>query len=137
MFFVAGCSENGPPSTKTYSDDAKFIQLSKKIEFLEQYVNFRRTYKDLDFIISFHNNSGGLVPGPSDWDIRIVAQIPKAEIELWTNGLHSISLPNIDWMKNLPGSIDYSGISTWFKSDNRLVGVDEGNAVIVYVNASM
>ncbi len=137
LLFVTSCSENGPPSTETSSDNSKFIQLSGKIKFLEQYVAFRRTYKDLSFVISFHNNSGGLVPGPSDWDITILAQIPKTEIELWTKGLLPTSPQNKDWMKNLPGSIDYSGISTWFSSDNRLVGVDERNAVIVYRNTSM
>lgn len=101
-----GCSDNGPPFTETSIDDPKFIQLSDKIEFLEKYVTFRLTYKDLDFEIFFQNNSGGLVPGPSDWDIIIIAQIPKSEIELWTKGLLSMHQPKIDWMNNLPGSID-------------------------------
>ena len=105
--------------------------------FLEQYVKFRRTYEDLDFVISFKNNSGGLVPGPSDWDIRIVAHVPSADLAQWTKGLQPTASPDIDWLKVLPGRIDYSGVSAWFQSGSRLVGMDERNAIVVYRNRSM
>ena len=136
IIYVPGCSgTDRPPSTETAS--TKFSKLSEKVEFLEQYIKFQRTYEDLDFVISFQNNSGGLVPGPRDWDIRIVAQVPPAELAQWTKGLQPTSSPDIDWLGVLPGRIDYSGVSAWFQSGSRLVGVDEGNAIIVYRNRSM
>lgn len=137
MLVVAGCAESGPPSARASCDDLKFSQLSEKIKFLEQYIRFRRTYNELNFCILFQNNSGGLLSGPSDWDIQIVAKIPKSEIELWTKGLLPTTLPNADWVKEVPGSIDISGVSVWFKQDNRLVGVDNTNNVIVYRNTNM
>ncbi len=136
MICVPGCGGSGsPPTTETSS--TKFSTLSEKVVFLEQYVKFRRTYEDLDFVISFKNNSGGLVPGPSDWDIRIVAHVPSADLAQWTKGLQPTASPDIDWLKVLPGRIDYSGVSAWFQSGSRLVGMDERNAIVVYRNRSM
>jgi hypothetical protein len=138
VILMLGCSrDNGPPTVNISSDDAQFRQLSDKVDFLEQYVGFRRRYLALDFYIDYHNNSGGLVPGPSDWYIGVVAKIPQTEIAQWTKGLLPIKTPNIDWVDSLPGSIDRSGISTWYQSDYRLLGVDEKNAIIVYRNRTM
>jgi C4-dicarboxylate-specific signal transduction histidine kinase len=33
--------------------------------------------------------------------------------------------------------VDRSGISTWFNSDNRLVGVDEQKVILIYRNSSI
>lgn len=137
IILVASCSDSGPPTTETTSNDPQFTRLSDKIAFLEKYVNFKRTYNDLDFAIFYRNNSSWPVAGPSDWDITLIAKIPIEEIKLWTEGLEPIPSPKIDWIKNLPGSIDRSGISTWFKSDIRLVGVDERNGIIIYQNTNM
>ena len=133
MICTPGCNKtSGPASTETSS--TKFSTLSEKVEFLEQYVVFRRTYEDLDFVISYVNNSGGMVPAPADWDIRAVAQVPPAELAQWTKGMKPTSSPDIDWLSVLPDGIDHSGVSEWFQSGNRLVGVDRKNAIIVYRN---
>lgn len=132
---TGGGGSDGPPTTETSS--TKFSTLSEKVAFLEQYVTFRRTYEDLDFVIAFHNNSGGLVPGPSDWDIRIIARVPSTDLGQWTRGLHSTTAPDIKWLKALPRRLDYSGVSAWFQSGRLLVGVDEDNSIVVYRNRSM
>jgi hypothetical protein len=135
---VAGCGEaDGPQSTETSS--TKFSTLSEKVEFLEQYVKFRRTYEDMDFVIYYRNGSEGRLdtPAPSEWDIRIIAKVPSAELSQWTKGLSPTTSPEVDWLGDLPGRIDHSGVSVWFQSDRRLVGVDEDNAIIVYRNMAM
>lgn len=136
VLLLTSCSQSGPPSVRSSSADAGFVTLSDKVEFVEQYLSFRRTYEALDFVVFYQNNSSGLVLGPSDWNIQLVAKIPKAEIPRWTEGLNAVTAANTDWLEYLPGEIDYSGISAWYASDNRLVGVDKVNAVIVYKNSS-
>ncbi len=137
LLCVPGCDNSSGPKT-TQTSSANFNKLSDKVAYVEQYVNFRRTYKKLEFLIDFQNNSGGLVPGPDDltWDIRIVAKVPTAELAQWTKGLQPITSPDVEWLKVLPDNIDYSGVSTWFQSGGRLVGVDKDNAIIVYWNRS-
>jgi len=133
MVLLPGCGGSSGPAT-TDTSSTRFATLAEKIEFLERYVQFRRTYKDLDFEIDFRNGGSGRVPGPSEWDIQIVARVPSAEIPSWTQGLNPTDEPEIDWLDDLPGRIDRSGLSAWFGSGGRLVGVDEENAIVVYRN---
>lgn len=135
-FETANDKKDGPSSTNTLSSDKQFNSLLQKIEYLQQYVTFRRAYYELDFAIFFQNNSEGLVPGPSEWDIRLVASIPEADIKEWTKGLEPIESVALEteWIKELPGPIDRSGISAWFKKGSKVVGVDNANHIIVYRN---
>ena len=131
---MAGCGgpPSGPPSTQTSS--SQFTTITEKIAFLEKYVMFRRAYVNLDYQISYHNNSGGGVPGPSDWDIRIVAQVPAAELKLWTSGLKPAAAVSTNWLADVSTTIYYSGISSWFQSGHITVGVDKNKSVVVYRN---
>lgn len=133
--FVSGCGSSGGPAT-TATSSAKFSTLSEKVAFLEQYVNFRRSYEELEFMITYQNNSGGLVPGPSDWDMQIVARVPSVDLAEWSKGLARTSSAEIDWLRAFNGKIDHTGVSEWFKSGNVLVGVDKENAIVVYRDMS-
>ena len=133
---VLGCSgSDGPSSTDTSSD--KFSTLAEKTEFLQQYVTFRYNYRSLDFRIIYHNNSKGMVPGPSDWNICIVAEVQPADLVSWTSGLTQSANADSSWLTEVPTAIDYSGVSLWFRSDHKIVGIDTKNAVVVYRNSSM
>lgn len=133
---LAGCSgDSGPSSTDTSSD--RFATLAEKVAFLQQYVTFRYNYRSLDFRITYHNNSTGLVPGPSDWNIRIVAKVPPADLATWTSGLTRVSKADTSWLSDVPTSINYSGVSEWFQSDYKIVGIDTKSAVVVYKNSNM
>lgn len=129
------CSSHGPQTTNTSS--TKFNTLSEKVEFLEQYVRFKRTYKTLDFVIVYQNNSEGFVPGPSDWDIRIIAKIPSDEVEQWIKGMEMTDSLDLDWLGVFSITIDKAGISKWYQSDGCIIGVDEKNSIIVYRNWTM
>ena len=135
---VVGCtgpaSPSGPPSTQTSS--SALATRAEKVAFLQKYVTFRRTYVKLDYQIRYHNNSGGAVPGPSDWDIRIVAQVPAAELVLWTSGLTAAGSADTGWLADVSTTIDYSGVSSWFQSGSIVVGVDEQKSVVVYRNST-
>lgn len=133
---MAGCGwpTSGPPSTQTSS--SQFATHAEKVAFLEKYETSGRTYVNLDYQISYYNNSGGGVPGPSDWDIRIVAQVPAAELKLWTSGLKPAAAVSTNWLADVSTEIDHSGVSKWFQAGSVAVGVDEEKAIVVYRNRS-
>ncbi len=138
LLFVAisGCGQSGPPSTSTSSSE--FATLPEKIEFLEQYVTFRRHYVKLDYQLNIQtNNSRVSIPGPNDWFIGIIAVVPPEEIQQWTKGLTPVEKPDTEWMSRIKTTIDTSGVNQWYEDGHRTVGVDEANAVIVYLNYAM
>ena len=129
---LAGCSgSTGPATTETASD--KLPSLEKRVEFLERYVKFRRHYTDLGFHIKFQNNGGGLVPGPSDWDIRLVAVVPAAELAEWIPpGVTAKSSADVGWLNRVPGAERATGVQEWYEEGGKLVGIDREHSVVAY-----
>ena len=121
----AGCSntESGPASVKETS--AARAELADRIQFLENYVTFRRQYEQLDYDIMYQNNGGGMLPGPSDWDIRLIAVVPESEIEAWVpkDAEKKINV-SPTWLQDLPGTIERDGIAEWYRSSGRVIGID-------------
>jgi hypothetical protein len=74
-------------------------------------VNFRRTYEELEFAISFNDGGSGRVPGPTEWDIRLLAKVPKA-----------------------PPKLEGFG---WATAGDRIVGIDRKQRVVAYRNISL
>ena len=130
---LIGCGSKGK-TTKTVS--SAFSTKQEKIQFLEQYVKFKRSYTKLDFNIDYQDNSTGLVPGPSDWDISIVASVPSSELNEWITGLSKLEeTPDKTWLKKIPTEIDYSGITEWYKLEaNSVVGINRNSNIVVYRN---
>jgi len=129
---LAGCSgPSGPPSTDTSSDDLP--SLERRIEFLDRYVTFRRGYCDLSFHIAYRNNGGGLVPGPSEWDIRLVAAVPAAELAAWVPpDLAPTPSADMQWLVGVPGDGHADGIREWYTSPGLVVGIDRERSVVAY-----
>jgi len=126
---LAGCGPTGPPSTDTSS--ASIPVLADRIQFLQTYLTFDRQYEQLEFNIVMKNNSGGFVPGPSDWDIKLVAKVPRNELPLWTNDLNS-SPEDANWLPEVAQEIDVSGIDSWFRDGGNVVGIDQRNSIVAY-----
>lgn len=129
---VASCgTPSGPPTTDTSS--ASLPTLAERVEFLQRYVKFRRNYHELDFRIVYQNNGDGLVPGPSDWDIRIIAAVPAEELESWVPA-DSRATPAGDatWLSDVPGSGRATGVKEWYTKGAVVVGLDRASSVVVY-----
>ena len=127
-----GCGRSGPPSIDTTSEQV--ATLPEKIKQVETYVRFRRKYEKLDYRLMYKNNSGGFVPAPSEWDVRLVAIVPGEQLQDWSEGLESVDSAEQDWLKEVPTKIDYSGVSKWFRKGGVTVGIDEERRVVVYRN---
>lgn len=129
---INGCGRKheGPPSTKT--DSSGFAGLQEKVDFLHQYVAFQRTYESLDFDITYHNNSGGLVPGPSDWDIRLVATVPADEFADWIPPGIEPTPQDCQWLETIPTDLDLAGINEWYRDGKCVIGFDRQQRIVAY-----
>ncbi|HEY9827223.1 MAG TPA: hypothetical protein V6D19_17435 [Stenomitos sp.] len=142
VMVLASCSEmpsgtasSGPASVTETS--AVRANLADRVQFIEKYVTFRRKYKKLDYDVMYQNNGGGIVPGPSDWDIRLIAVVPSAEVKDWIPaGAKKIDASSPEWLKDLPGSIERDGIREWYRKSGTIVGIDRARSIIAYRNAS-
>lgn len=98
---MAGCS---PPSktTDTYSNSLPDLYAREK--FLKQYFHLPGEVEDLVFHVVYQDNSGGMIPGPSDWDIKILARITTKDLSNWQGALQPWSpgeKPDISWIEEL------------------------------------
>lgn len=129
---LAGCGKpSGPETTDTLS--SSLPTLRERVAFLQRYVPFRGEFRRLGFHVLYRNNGGGLVPAPSDWDIRIVAVVPAEELPRWIPaGVPMAPPPDLTWLAGVPESERAAGMSEWYVEPNRVVGVDRVRSVVVY-----
>lgn len=62
-------------SLTTDTDSRSLPDKQQRLAFLARYLRFKSPIVDTEFIIRYQDNSNGMVPGPSDWDIRAVLQV--------------------------------------------------------------
>src|SRR5262245_8459356 len=63
-------------TTDTYS--AQLTTDAEKIAFLRRYITLYSTVEATEFHIVYHDNAGGAVPAPSDWDMRVALKVAPA-----------------------------------------------------------
>lgn len=127
--------QSGPQSISETS--AARPTLQDRINFIEQYVTFKRNYLKLEYEVQYHNNSGGIVPGPSDWDIRILAVVPPSEIAAWLPPNQSrISKQPPAWLTVMPNTIPIAKVTEWYATGHTEVGVDRNTSTIAYRNST-
>jgi hypothetical protein len=129
---AAGCGgSRGPASTDTST--ASFPTLAERVEFLQRYVTFRRGYRELGFHIHYRNGGGGAVPGPSEWDIRVVAVVPPEELTSWVPaGVTASASVDRAWLAIVPGAEWAAGITEWYVGPGSVVGIDRDRSIVAY-----
>ena len=133
MLCIIGCEEAKPGPASVTETSAARPALTERIQFVENYVTFKRTYLSLDYDIFYQNNGGGFVSGPSDWDVRLVATVPADEIDQWViKGKRDTSLTTPAWVATTAPSIDARGITEWYVDGTRSVGIDRKRNVVAY-----
>jgi hypothetical protein len=96
-------------------------------------VKFRRNYDDLHFRVTW-SDGGGMVPGPTGWNVRVLAVVPAAELDLWIGGLSAASDPQLDWIPDIPTAPPDLGGFEWFTGPGVTVGIDRKNRTVFYWN---
>ncbi|MEO0869948.1 MAG: hypothetical protein AAFY17_16230 [Cyanobacteria bacterium J06642_11] len=131
-----GCTtSSGPTSVKETS--AARPELSDRIDFIEQYVTFDRSYNQLEYDITFQNNGGGLVPGPSDWDIKLLATVPENELAEWIpENATRVDDDPPEWVNAMAESVSVVGITEWYRAGGLEIGIDRSTSTIAYRNTT-
>jgi hypothetical protein len=135
---LAGCASNSQSGPQSISETSTVRpKLQDRINFIEQYVTFKRNYLKLEYEVQYHNNSSGIVPGPSDWDIKILAVVPPSEIAAWfPSNQSSISKQPPAWLTAMPGTISRAKVTEWYATGGTEVGVDRNTSTIAYRNST-
>jgi hypothetical protein len=89
---LAACGTSGTKDVTSASltTDTRSAQLAtdaEKIAFLHRYITLYSAVEATEFHIVYHDNAGGAVPGPSDWDMRVAVKVAPADVSTWTDGL--------------------------------------------------
>ncbi len=101
--FLAAGAALADRSANTAS--SQFASDAEKVAFLQRYLKPRSPIEATEFHIVFHDNSGGLVPGPSDWTILAAIKIDPADIPRWTANRQPADAATMDptrWKGILP-----------------------------------
>jgi hypothetical protein len=83
LLACCACSSSGNPeaaprgSLTTDTDSQSLPDKTQRLEFLARYLRSKSPIADAEYVIRYQDNSGGAVPGPSDWDIRAVLQVER------------------------------------------------------------
>ncbi len=138
MVFLSGCSTPTKSGPKSVSETSRSRpELAARIAFIEQYVTFSRTYLKLEYDIQYNNHSEGMVPGPSDWDIKILAVVPPDEIEDWIpKGVSKSKGAPPAWVASMKAEISTDGVTEWYEKERIKVGIDRTDSIVVYRNAT-
>jgi hypothetical protein len=126
---LACSSHEGPPSTNTSS--SAFATLPEKVAFLERYVTFRRHFVELEYGVFYRNLGGGMVPGPSEWDITIIARVPPAELDSWTQGMERVASQPPE-LAGIASALDTRGVGEWYAALGKYAGIDRAHAIVMY-----
>lgn len=130
--FLGSCGGFGSKTTE--SDSTHFSTLAEKQAFLERYVTFRRHYDALNFAISYLEGGDGLIPGPTEWDVRLFALVPKESLDDWTSGLVSTQDSDLSWVSSIPNAPPKLNSFQWFSDGSRVVGINHEDRLVLYRN---
>jgi hypothetical protein len=93
---ASGARGETSASLTTDTHSAQFATDAEKITFLRRYIALYSAIEATEFHIVYHDNAGGAVPGPSDWDMRIALKVAPAAVSAWTSGLQEIDSAGVD-----------------------------------------
>ena len=98
---LAACGSPGmrgtvSPSLTTDTRSAQLASDADKLAFLRRYLSLASAVAATEFHIVYHDNTGGPVPGPSEWDMHVALKLASADIPAWTRGLQEVGGEGID-----------------------------------------
>jgi hypothetical protein len=91
MCFDTFVAANSFPNRSTNTYSKQFATDADKISFLKRYLVLPSAVEAAEFHVVFYDNSGGSVPGPSDWDIEAVFKVAPEHLSAWTQNLQVTS----------------------------------------------
>ena len=133
VFLAAACTGSDDLTTNTAS--STFAVKAEKLAFLHRYVLSTPGLLDAEYSIVYKDNSGGMVPGPSDWDIRLAAHVDPDSALAWTAGMREDTLQAsmASWSELITDkdTLAFSGVSRTFRSAGKLVVMDARHVTVL------
>jgi len=132
------CSKSTGSTTNMTTDtwSTAITNHDEKINFMKKYIGCPTDVLDAEYHIVYHDNSGGRVPGPSDWTIAAAIKINPGDMARWTGGMDEISSDQVDtaWWDGLNISAwAFSGAGIYYKqpNENSFLAVYQEDGVIL------
>jgi hypothetical protein len=137
VMVLAGCGMGGQaaPSKTTDTRSSTLASDAEKIAFLRRYLVLASPVHQTEFHVVYHDNSGGLVPGPSDWDIQAIMRVAPDEMPRWTDGMQPAQADSVDlaWLhalqRSAPGWLA-SAPPIVYQRSGELVALFEGDGMV-------
>jgi hypothetical protein len=122
-------------SLTTDTASSQFATLEEKIAFLERYLELPSEAKAAEYHIVYHDNSSGRVPGPSDWDMRVVVKVESEAIPLWLESLKATEEPfDLSWAFALVQDWHLESSPKFFTGDKRVAVFEVEGVVVLWLS---
>ncbi len=96
ILWLLSCTALNEPNRSTDTRSSQFATDAEKIAFLQQYLTLPSPVEAAEYHIVYHDNSTGGVPGPSDWDMRVVLRVAPTQLEGWTVDMQPVAADAVD-----------------------------------------
>ena len=92
-----------PDNWTTDTRSTEFEDRDEKSAFLSRYLDMPSEVSEAAYHVKYWDNSGGRIPGPSDFDIRAAFSVKESDTSLWTAGMKKILPQQVDpdWWEGL------------------------------------
>jgi hypothetical protein len=118
-------------TTQTRSDSLPTPD--ERVLFLARYLRLRSPVSDAAFDIDFHDNSTGLVRGPSDWRVWAGLRLPPGAMSSWLEETHPCEQkPGLDLDRILPEIWKVSSEGRCLQRDGSTLIVHAPEDVLVF-----
>jgi hypothetical protein len=132
VLFLFNVRAQEQTSLTTDTVSSQFATNQEKIAFLERYLKLPTKIEAAEYHIIYHDNSTGRVPGPSDWDMRVVVKVASEDMLTWLESLTATTEPfDINWVYELAKDWKLTSTPRFFTGDKRAV-LFEAESVIVW-----
>lgn len=129
VLLIAACNSTATPDRTTDTKSIELTTETEQIDFLSQYVNLKSGVLETEFHIVYHDNGGGLVPGPSDWDIQAVMMVD--DVAAWVDGKTEVETADFSWAEGLlTEGLRPSSQPTYYTNSTTTIAIFEPEQII-------
>jgi hypothetical protein len=121
------------PSLTTSTRSETLPTAEERVAFLGRYLRLRSAVRDAAFAIDYHDNSTGLLPGPSDWSVWAALLLPQGAMSSWlgeTRPCEQDPKPDLD--KIVPATWKVSSPARCLHRDGSTLLVHDPEGVLIF-----
>lgn len=143
LWLYASSADSAPPSARVESSE--IAGYAERRAVLDTYLTGKpyappRPSAPADSALVFglfYQNNGGVVPGPSDWSIRVLTRVPPDSLDVWVGELAPSDSVDTRWLASLPPGPPRDGLTEWYGDAFRSVGVDRRRGIVAFRSSTM